>query len=151
LRTTLSLATLSLIEDLASCLGGHLDNYTYDTLLQNLLRCALLSKKLVATSSMTTTITFLTETPYHSKVMPHLWTLFSDKNIQARHYATVYASSFAQAHGGKAKGPFERSGGLDILTKIIQKGLTDAAPAVRNAARDGFWIFYSQWRDRGER
>ncbi|KAJ2960361.1 hypothetical protein NQZ79_g4275 [Umbelopsis isabellina] len=117
----------------------------------NLLRCALLSKKLMATSSMATTITFLTETPYHSKVMPHLWSLFSDKNIQARHYATVYASSFAQAHGGKAKGPFERSGGLDILMKIIQKGLADAAPVVRTAARDGFWIFYSQWRDRGER
>ncbi|KAI9288298.1 clasp N terminal-domain-containing protein [Umbelopsis sp. AD052] len=151
LRTTLSLATLALIEDLGRCLGPHLDNYTFDTLLQNLLRCALLSKKLVSAASMTTTITFLTETPFHSKVMSHISALSNDKSIQARQFAFAYACSFAQAHGAKSKGPFEKSGGIDLFSKMIQKGLSDAAPAVRSSAREGFWVFHSLWKDRGDK
>jgi CLIP-associating protein 1/2 len=100
---------------------------------------------------MTATVTFLTETPFHSKVMPHISALSNDKNIQARQFALVYATSFAQAHGAKSRGPFEKSGGIDLLSKMIQKGFSDAAPAVRNSAREGFWVFHSLWKDRGEK
>jgi CLIP-associating protein 1/2 len=100
---------------------------------------------------MTATVTFLTETPFHSKVMSHISALSNDKSIQARQFALAYAGSFAQAHAARSRGPFEKSGSIDLFAKMIQKGLSDAAPAVRNSAREGFWVFHSLWKDRGDK
>ncbi|KAG0165413.1 suppressor of tub2 mutation [Apophysomyces sp. BC1015] len=90
---------------------------------------------------------------YYSKVMHHLWAAMEEKNNQLRHFATVYLKTVLQAHGPKegTRMTIERNGGVDLIEKILNRGLLDAAPIVRESCRQTFWIFRQYWPLRAER
>ncbi|KAG0174960.1 suppressor of tub2 mutation [Apophysomyces sp. BC1021] len=152
LRTTLASNALSLVADIGIYASKGLDNYMYDHFLNCLIKCASMTKKIIASASMNTTITFIRHTRYYPKIMNMLWLTMNEKNNQARLHTVIYTKTVLQthAHQDHTRASMDRSNGTDILENILKKGLTDATPAVREACREAFWIFLEYWKERGE-
>lgn len=85
--------------------------------------------------------------------MNMLGMMMNEKNNQVRLFTLTYTKTVLQAHAHRdhTRAVLDRTGGTDILVKILEKGLSDATPAVRENCRDAFWIFHEHWRDRGEK
>lgn len=143
---------LALVADIGIYLGKSLDTYIYDRLMDCLMKCASTTKKVIAQASMKTTITFITHASYHHKVMNMLWMTMNEKNNQARLYTVLYTKAILQAHTHRdqTRALMDRTGGTEVVMKILNKGLSDATPAVRESCREAFWIFAEHWKDRGE-
>ncbi|KAI8384234.1 clasp N terminal-domain-containing protein [Radiomyces spectabilis] len=156
LRTTLALNALSLIADIGVYLGRHLTKpsevYIYDQLIRCLFGCASSSKKIMASASMTTCVIFIRHAAFYHKMIQMLSLSMNEKNNQVRQYTVIYIKNLLQAHAGKehTRAVMNRTGGTDMVEKILIKGVTDATPAVREVCREAFWIFWEHWKDRGE-
>jgi len=98
--------------------------------------------------SVTSLITYTSGTP--RTFIPLLWQTIQDKNVQARTYGIGHLKAYLETHAERSKHSIEVSGGLDTLEKALKKGLSDANPAVKSAARTCFWVFNEVWRDRGQ-
>ncbi|ORZ01778.1 clasp N terminal-domain-containing protein [Syncephalastrum racemosum] len=146
LRTTLALEALKLTSDIAQYLGRHLDAYTTDQLLMCLIRLAGSAKKIMASSSLATTTTFLSSTPYRQKVMQHLHAMLNEKNSQVRHAGANYLKTVVESHSTSPS--MGRPANLDLLDKCLKKGLQDATPMVKDLMRQIFAIYETHWPDR---
>ncbi|KAI8136876.1 clasp N terminal-domain-containing protein [Fennellomyces sp. T-0311] len=152
LRTSLALNALTLVAEIGLYLGRSIDTYIYDRLVDCLVKLATTTKKVIASASLKTTTTFLRHATYHHKVMNMLWIAMNEKNNQARQFTVTYTKTILQAHTHRdhTRAMMDRTGGTDLLVKILSKGLDDATPAVREVCREAFWIFWEHWKDRGE-
>ncbi|KAF7730673.1 suppressor of tub2 mutation [Apophysomyces ossiformis] len=152
LRTTLALNALALIADIGTYVGKSLDAYMFDHFLNCLIKCASTTKKIIATTSQTATITFIAHTPFYHKIMNYLWLTMNEKNNQARLFTVIYTKALLQTHAHRdhVRALMDRTNSTDTLEQILNKGLTDATPAAREACREAYWIFSEHWRDRGE-
>ncbi|KAI9498131.1 clasp N terminal-domain-containing protein [Zychaea mexicana] len=152
LRTSLALNALTLVSEIGLYVGKSIDTYIYDRLIDCLIKCASTTKKVIASASMKTTTTFLKHSIFHYKVMNMLWIAMNEKNNQARLFTVTYTKIILQAHTHRehTRAVMDRTGGTDVLVKILSKGLDDATPSVREMCREAFWIFWDHWRDRGE-
>ena len=117
LRTTLALEALDLVSDIGTFVGYYLDFYTLNTLLTSLLRRGTTTKNIIAAHTKDTTITLLSNTSYHSKIVHLLASTLEEKNNQARHYAANYMNVFLDTHGHReyARTAIERSAELDLV------------------------------------
>ncbi|KAI9300723.1 clasp N terminal-domain-containing protein [Cunninghamella echinulata] len=152
LRTTFTIDAIHLIADIGTYLPKSLDNYMNEQFLNGLLRATGFNKKIVASTAKDAMIQFLQHANYYSKT-PHLLSLsMNEKNIQVRHYVIFYVKALLHAHGPKepVRHLMDRSGGTELIGKIIEKGLNDAAPIVREQCREPFWYFWNFWPDRGD-
>ncbi|RIA91704.1 clasp N terminal-domain-containing protein [Glomus cerebriforme] len=149
LRTTLTLATSGLIKDLASHLKTAIDPFA-DNLLASLIKMVSSTKKMVANAAANSANSLLQHCSYHARLVTQVWHAMEEKNTQLRTYAIGFVKTVIQAHVDR-KDAMERSGGVESLEKCVRKGLTDAAPKVREGCREVFWTFYEVWPDRGEK
>lgn len=132
--------------DIAQHLGRHLDAYTTDQLLMCLIRLAASAKKIMASSSLATTITFLSSTPYRQKVMQHLHAMLRDKSSQVRVAGATYLKTVVECHPTSPS--MARSANLDLLDQCLKRGLQDATPMVKDFMRQTFAIYQTHWPDR---
>lgn len=141
-----------MVGDIGIYIGKHLDTYINDQLLMCMMRCAGLTKKMVATASLQATITFLRHTNFYPKFVNMLSLAINDKNTQVRLYTMQYCKTLLQTHAYRdhTRVIMDRTNCTDQFEVIINKGLNDATPAVREVCREAFWEFWEHWRDRGE-
>ncbi|KAI9244500.1 clasp N terminal-domain-containing protein [Sporodiniella umbellata] len=152
LRTQLAVKALLLVGDIGIYLGKHLDTYICDQLLMCMMRCAGLTKKIVATASLQATITFIKHTNFYPKFPNMLVFSMNDKNTQVRLYTIQYTKTVLQTHAHRdhARALMDKTNSGDHFESVIVKGLNDATPAVREVCREAFWVFWEYWRERGD-
>jgi hypothetical protein len=133
-------------------MGNKLDTYITDHILMCMVRCSSLTKKMVATASLDATKIFLKHTQFNPKFMNMLNLSMQEKNSQARLYAIAYTKILLEihAHRDQTRLYMDRHNSTDFFETIITKGLNDATPAVKEACREAFWIFWEYWRERGD-
>ncbi|KKZ65297.1 hypothetical protein EMCG_08813 [[Emmonsia] crescens] len=148
LRTTLSAAGCSLIQDIAQVNGPAIDPMV-EVLLQNMIKVCASLKKISAQNGNLTVDAIIGNVSYTSRIVQHLWLACQDKNVQPRLFVTGWIQTLIMKHGGH-KGSIEHTGGVDVLEKCIKKGLGDANPGVRENMRSTFWTFARIWADRAE-
>ncbi|CAI2167631.1 13681_t:CDS:10, partial [Funneliformis geosporum] len=149
LRTTLTLAASGLIKDLVSHLGTTMDPFA-DNLLANLLKMVQSTKKIVAQAATNSTNALFQYCSYHTRLVTQLWHAMEEKNIQLRTSTIGFVKIVIQTHADR-RDTMERTGGVESLEKCVRKGLTDAAPKVREGCREVFWTFFEVWPERGEK
>ena len=149
LRTTVAANTCALYGELSIALGTALDPFC-DQLYTNLLRMANLTKKITAQTSQATVTTLIQHTSAQPKlVLPLLWNTLQDRATNTRSYAIGHVKSYLEVHGARSSHAIESYGGIDLLEKIVKKALGDANAAVRDSARQMFWVFQAIWPERG--
>ncbi|OAL71520.1 hypothetical protein A7D00_4422 [Trichophyton violaceum] len=146
LRTTLSAAGCSLLQDIARVNGPAIEPMV-EILLQNLIKLCGAVKKITSQSGNITVDTIIGNISYSARLLQHMWAACQDKNTQPRLFATRWLKTLMNRHA-KHKNTIEHSGGVDIIEKCIKKGLADANPGVRENMRGTYWIFASIWPDR---
>lgn len=125
-------------------------DYVCELILNNLLKMAGFTKKLVAQRSQTTVTTILRHTSAQPRaILNLLWSTLQDKTVQARFYASGHLKTYIEVHASKAKHSIETSGGLDTLVNSIKKALGDPNPGVRENARQAYWLLNAIWKDKG--
>ena len=141
--------TCSLYSELVVALETGFD-HVCEFVLNNLLKMAGFTKKLVAQQSQGTVTTILKHTSPQPRTIPHmLWCTLQDRTIQARVYASGHVKTYIEVHASKAKHAIETSGGLDTLVNSIKKALGDPNPGVRENARHAYWLLNAVWKDKG--
>ncbi|CAG8462586.1 3947_t:CDS:10 [Diversispora eburnea] len=148
LRTTLSLASSNLLNDLATNLGPALDPFA-DNILAALIKMVLSTKKIISRAASNSAHALLEHASYHHRLVTQLWNAMEEQNKQLREHAICFVKTVINSHSNK-KDIIERTGGAESLEKCVRKGLTDANPKVRETCREVFWIFYEVWPERGE-
>ncbi|KAF2472912.1 uncharacterized protein BDR25DRAFT_283517 [Lindgomyces ingoldianus] len=145
LRTTMSSNGCQLIQELAKTLGPAMDPWV-EILLQNFVKMCAATKNIAAQNGNTTVDTILSNVSYTGRLLPHVSFASQDKNVQPRTFSAGWVKTLIKKH----KSPIEHSGGLEILDKIIRKGLADANPKVREAYRSTYFTFALVWPQRAE-
>ncbi|KAF8631147.1 hypothetical protein AX15_002493 [Amanita polypyramis BW_CC] len=149
LRTTVATNTCSLYCEMVSLLGSAMDPFC-EVLFVNLLKMASLTKKITAQQSQVCVTAMISHTSSQPRtVIPALWSTMQEKAIQARTFAVAHLKQYMEVHGQRAKSTIESSGNLEVLEKLIKRGLSDPNPAVKESTRVTFWIFNEIWGDRG--
>lgn len=150
LRTTVAANTCSLYAELATSLGTAALDTVCEPLYVNLLRMASLTKKIIAQQAQATVAVFMLHTsPLARLILPLLWNMVQEKNVQVRQYGIGHVKTYLEAHGARARHAIESAGGVETLEKCIKKSLADPNPAVRETSRQAFWGFEAIWRERG--
>jgi CLIP-associating protein 1/2 len=140
LRTTMSTNGCQLVQELAKTLGPAIDPWV-EILLQNFIKMCAATKKIAAQNGNTTVDAIFSNATYNGRIMQHVSYASQDKNVQPRTYSASWVKTMVRKH----KSQIEHSGGLDMLEKIIKKGVTDANPGVREAYRSTYWTFALVW------
>ena len=125
-------------------------DFVCELILNNLLKMAGYTKKLVAQQSQATVTTILGHTSAQPRTIPNLlWNTLQEKTVQARAYASGHVKTYIEIHASKARHAIETSGGLDTLVNSIKKALNDPNPGVREHARQAYWLLNAVWNDKG--
>lgn len=148
LRTTVSTNGCHLVQDMAKAAGPGLDPMV-EIFLQSLIKLCGGTKKISAQNGNATVNTILSHVTYNVRLMQHIWTACQDKNVQPRSFATEWLKTIITKHGHH-KHILEHAGGLEIIEKCINKGLTDANPGVRTSMRPTYWAFWRVWPERAD-
>ncbi|KTW32009.1 uncharacterized protein T551_00691 [Pneumocystis jirovecii RU7] len=146
LRTTLSLAGLQFIKDVAIVVGPAIDQ-SVEILLTNLIRISGLTKKIISRTAQVIVSVLIANVSYHPKIVQQLLIASQDKNPSTRQYAAGWLRTLLEAHV-ESKTYMENSGGLDIMEKVIKNGISDANSVVRTGMRDVLRCFSEIWPDR---
>lgn len=146
LRTTLCTNGCLLMQDIARTCGPKLDPMV-EIIMQNLIKLCGALKKISAQNGNATVDAVIGSVTFNIRILQHVHWAAQDKNVQLRLFAAGWLKTLIkrQAHH---KSTVEHGGGLDLIEKSIKKGLGDANPGVREAARGTFWTFYGAWPDR---
>ncbi|PGH11521.1 hypothetical protein AJ80_07087 [Polytolypa hystricis UAMH7299] len=148
LRTTVSTAGCSLIQEIARTCGPAIDHMV-EILLQTMIKVCAGLKKISAQNGNLTVDAIIANVTYSARILQHLWAACQDKNVQPRLFVTGWIKTIITKHG-RQRSLIEHSGGLELIEKCIKKGLGDANPGVRESMRGTFWTFAKVWPDRGE-
>ncbi|KAG9126783.1 suppressor of tub2 mutation [Ceratobasidium sp. 392] len=145
LRTTVSSNACVLYAEMAEALQHSLDPFV-DKILAALLKMSGFTKKIAAQQSQATVSTILVNTSAQPRVvLPLISSYVQEKNVQSRSYMVEHLTTYLKAHAVRGKHAIEAAGGVDIITKALQKTLSDQNPSVRTLARTCFWMFEPVW------
>lgn len=147
LRTTLCTNGCLLIQDIARTCGPKLDPMV-EIMMQNLIKLCSSLKKIAAQKGNAAVDTVIGNVTFSIRILQHVHWACQDKNVQLRLFGAGWLRTLIsrQAHH---KSTVEHGGGLDLIEKSIKKGLGDANPGVREAARSTFWTFHGVWPSQG--
>jgi CLIP-associating protein 1/2 len=145
LRTTMSTNGCMLVQELAKTLSTAIDPWV-EILLQSFIKMCAATKNIAAQNGNATVDAILSNVSYNSRIIQHVQFAAQDKNVQPRTYSASWVKTLIRKH----KSHIDHSGGLEIVDKIIKKGLTDANPKVREAYRSTYWVFALVWPQRAE-
>ena len=149
MRTTVAVNTCLLYSELVIALETTFDPVC-ELVLNNLLKMAGSTKKLVAQQSQAAVTTIFKYTSAQPRTIPHmLWYTLQEKIAQARVYGSGHIKTYIEVHASKAKHSIETSGGLDTLVNSVKKALGDPNPGVRENARNAYWLLNAVWKDKG--
>lgn len=141
--------TCSLYSELVIALETAFDPVC-EYVLNNLLKMAGYTKKIVAQQSQGTITTILKHTSPQPRTIPNLlWNTLQDKTAQTRAYASAHIKTYIEVHASKARHAIETSGGLDTLVNSLKKALGDPNPGVRENARQAYWLLNAVWKGKG--
>ncbi|CAE6524060.1 unnamed protein product [Rhizoctonia solani] len=145
LRTTLSSHACFLLSEMAVALQHAMDPFV-DRVLTALVKMSGFTKKIIAQQSQASVIAVITHTSAQPRiVLTLLWSYVQEKNVQSRSYSVEHLTTYLKVHAAKSKHAIEHAGGVDIITKCLQKTLNDPNPGVRPLARRCFWAFEPVW------
>ncbi|KAF1952309.1 ARM repeat-containing protein [Byssothecium circinans] len=145
LRTTMSTNGCQLVQELAKTLGPSMDPWV-EISLQSFIKMCAATKNIAAQNGSTTVDAIFSNVSYTSRIVQHVSLASQDKNVQPRIFSASWVKTLIRKH----KSSIEHSGGLDMLEKILKKGLTDANPKVREAYRSTYWTFALVWPQKAE-
>ncbi|QSL64059.1 hypothetical protein MERGE_000214 [Pneumocystis wakefieldiae] len=148
LRTTLSLAGLQFIKDVAIVAGSAIDQFV-EILLIHLIRISGLTKKIISQAAQITVGVLIANVSYHPKIVYQLSSASQDKNPSTRQYSTGWLRILLEAHID-SRSYLENSGGLDTIEKVIRSGISDANAVVRTGMRDVLRCFSEIWPERAQ-
>ncbi|KAG6001507.1 suppressor of tub2 mutation [Claviceps maximensis] len=148
LRTSLSKEGCGLVQELAMSLGQAMDPMV-ELLMQTLVKLSAGTKKISSQMANATVQCIISRVTYNQRLMQHIWGASQDKNVQPRTYATEWLKIVLRKEAGH-KSHVEHTGGVDLMEKIIRKGLTDANPGVREKTRSAYWSFWGVWPGRAD-
>ena len=146
LRTTLSTNGCLLIQDIARICGPKIDSMV-EIIMQNLMKLCSALKKIAAQNGNATVDAVIGSVTFNTRILQHIHWASQDKNLQLRLFAAGWLRTLISRQSHQ-KSTVEHGGGLELIEKSIKKGLGDANPGVREAARSTFWTFFSVWPDR---
>lgn len=146
LRTTMSTNGSMLIQDIARICGPKIDPMV-EIIMQNLMKLCSALKKIAAQNGNATVDAVISNVSFNIRLLQHVAFAAQDKNFGVRLFAAGWMKTLI-ARQARHKSTIEHGGGLDLVEKSITKGLGDANPSVREAARGAFWTFYGVWPDR---
>ncbi|CAE7123154.1 unnamed protein product [Rhizoctonia solani] len=145
LRTTLSSHACMLLTEMAEALQYSMDPFV-DRVLTALVKMSGFTKKIIAQQSQASVTAIITNTSAQPRIiLTLLWSYVQEKNVQSRSYSVEHLTTYLKTHATKSKYSIENAGGVDIITKCLQKTLSDPNPAVRPPARTCFWAFEPVW------
>lgn len=117
-----------------------------DRILTPLLKMSGFTKKIIAQQSQASVVAVIANTSAQPRVvLPLIWSYVQEKNVQSRSYMLEHLTAYLKTHAVRSKNAIESSGGIDIITKSLQKTLSDPNPGVRPLARTCFWTFEPVW------
>ncbi|GAB0136313.1 suppressor of tub2 mutation [Epichloe bromicola] len=148
LRTSLSKEGCGLVQELAVSLGPAMDPMV-ELLMQNLVKLSAGTKKISSQMANVTVDRIIGRVTYNQRLMHHIWCASQDKNVQPRTYATNWLKTVLRKEAGH-KSHVEHTGGVDLMEKILRKGLGDANPGVREKTRSAYWAFWGVWPARAD-
>lgn len=120
-----------------------------DILLSNLLRLSNSTKKLFAQKSQAAVSALILHvSPNPRTIISLLHNTLQEKNVQSRTYATSHLREYLSIHAAGSRTSLEATGALDTLVKATRKALADPNPAVKETARDCFWLLQPLWPEK---
>ena len=146
LRTTLSTAGCSLVQDIANASGPGIDNMV-EILLQNFVKLCANTKPIARTNANEAVLAILSNASYHNRIAYHVHSASQDKNTYPRRFACVWLKKVIKKH---PRNIIEHAGGLDLLEKSLKGGLLDKDKDVRDAMRPTFWAFVRRWPEKSD-
>src|SRR5689334_7019512 len=117
-----------LVQELAKTIGPSMDPWV-ESCVQRFIKMCDDTKKIAAQNGCATVDAIFSNVSYTSRLLQHVSFASHDKNVQPRCFSASWIKTLIRKH----KAAIEHSGGLDLLEKILNKGLTDANPKVREA------------------
>ncbi|KAG5964107.1 hypothetical protein E4U57_000074 [Claviceps arundinis] len=148
LRTSLSKEGCGLVQEIAASLGPALDPMV-ELLMQTLVKLSAGTKKISSQMANVTVQRIISRVTYNQRLMQHIWSASQDKNVQPRTYATDWLKIVLRKEACH-KSHVEHTGGVELMEKILRKGLGDANPGVREKTRSAYWTFWGVWPARAD-
>ncbi|KAI9144827.1 clasp N terminal-domain-containing protein [Paraphysoderma sedebokerense] len=146
LRTTLCITACTTVTELAETFRTDMDQFS-EIWIRNLFKLIFQTKRLTLNASSDAIRAILRNSSYSGRLLNTLFTYASEKNPQVRLQISNFFTVILEGHSAK----LEKSGGLEIIEKIIEKGVGDANPGVREAARGLFGLYAAKFSDRADR
>lgn len=147
LRTTMATNGCLFIQDMAIYCGPKIDPMM-EIIMQNLIKLCAGMKKITAQNGKMTVETVIQHVSYTPRILQHVFGASQDKNTQLRLFSADWFKIILNKQAAH-KASIEHGGGLELLEKAFKKGLADANPAVRQAMRGTFWVFFGMWPNQG--
>ncbi|BFZ57192.1 suppressor of tub2 mutation [Savitreella phatthalungensis] len=146
LRTSLCLASLQLVKDMAIVFGSQLEGIA-ETLLISLIRLTALTKKIASNAANVSVSVLLHRSQVWPRLVQQVIQTTTDKNVSPRLYAAGWVRILIETHRTRA---IADPAFADTIEKGIKRLLTDANAAVRDAARLCFGDFAYTWPDKAK-
>ncbi|KAI8082142.1 clasp N terminal-domain-containing protein [Thamnidium elegans] len=124
-----------------------------EIILSNLMKCSVVTKKLISTKVMEVTIVFLSNTPFYPKMITMLCNSMKEKNVQLRQLCCTYIQTILKTHGSQesVRAIVEKSDTSFSIDNFLKKELVDASPTVRDACRSLYWTYSQYWPEKAKR
>eukprot|EP00158_Paraphelidium_tribonemae_P005123 Partr_v1_DN27175_c1_g1_i1_m16030 putative Microtubule binding protein that promotes the stabilization of dynamic microtubules. Required for mitotic spindle formation (By similarity) len=146
-------AACAAISDMAVHMQQHSDPFV-DRLLATLLKLTSQSKKVVVSLGSSTACTLLRNSGFQFRLLERTVNAATgEKSPLARERAcelTLVLVEEAVKRGDSGKSQVLRSGGLDLLDRLLGKGLGDASGSVRGYCRDILTVYQREWPERAD-
>ncbi|GAN06928.1 hypothetical protein MAM1_0141c06418 [Mucor ambiguus] len=145
-RTTLIEEALSLVEAIGTYVGDSLNMHTNEAILRFLMNESSVTKRAIASRAFEATNNYLTRVRFRPMVLIFLCKRAQDKNPQLREFALGYIKTVLSVHGSANKSRLiEHADLTQAIASSLQKGLVDAAPTVRSACKETYYVFEEHW------
>lgn len=145
LRTTLSSAACQLCKEIFISLGPKLVNSTVDALMISLIKLSSSLKTITRQKANLAIVAIILYTNFNPKVVTQIYSSSLEKNIQSRAYASFWAELFLLRYAGDDN---VVEGSFGYIIKIIERGIQDPSPLVREASRRTYWSLYKIFPDK---
>lgn len=150
LRTTLSVHGIYLIAELADHMGSDFPDACVDAWLPPLLKMAGFTKRIVANASQGAVSAILQNVPYRHKFMSWLWAGMQDKMVPTRISMAENLGTLLKTHARYRASALESHDGIQIMSQILKKALSDPSKDVRVKARAAFYAFEVHWSSQAD-
>mgnify|MGYP001025599006 CR=1 FL=1 len=153
LRTTLSTNGCQLVKDCCIIVGSEFDSIV-DSIMPTMMKLCSATKQIASTNANMAICSVFIYLPFSHRYLQKIVAASNEKNVLPRSYSGIWMQillirfhdnqAFVSPHGANG------FSGVDISSKVLQKLLGDANPAVRQVARECFWTFWEKFPSNAE-